>query len=392
MKTYRAIKYEIAPTAAQRETLKRMLGCTRFVWNKLLALSVTRYELERKFIISVLELNSTLNCLKREFEFLCEAPSQALQQVYFQQQKALRDFLTHRKTDHHFGFPKFHRKHNGDSFSIPVPCHVDFENWKVKLPKIGTVKIFKGSNKAIPVKQIKRYTVSYTPTGRFYVSIIYSINKEGIPNNGKAVGIDLGIKHYCVTSEGEVFENQKYLSRNLKRLRVMQRSLSRKYKVGKKREEQSNNWKKTMKKVCKLYEKIGFQRKDFLHKLSTYLAKKYHTVCAETLSVKNMVKNRKLSRVISDAGWSMFLSMLNYKCGNFVEIDRFYPSSQTCSVCKEVNPKVKNLSVRSWVCPNCNTFHDRDLNAAKNILREGLSLCEHKVSQKTMPAPRTPRL
>ena len=381
MITYRAIKYELAPTATQREILKRMLGCTRFIWNKLLALSVTRYESEKKFIISVPELNSTLNCLKKEFTFLCEAPSQALQQVYFQQQKALKDFLKHRKTDRHFGFPKFHRKHNGDSFSIPVPCPVDFENWKVKLPKIGLVKIFKGSNKAIPVKQIKRYTVSYTPTGRFFISVVYYVNKENVQGNGRAVGIDLGIKHYCVTSEGEVFENQKYLSHNLKRLRVMQRSLSRKYKLGKKREEQSNNWKKTMKKVCKLYEKIGFQRKDFLHKLSTYLAKNYYTVCAETLSVKNMVKNRKLSRVISDAGWGMFLSMLKYKCGNFVEIDKFYPSSQTCSVCGSINHKVKNLSVRSWVCPNCNTFLDRDLNAAKNILREGLSLCGHKVSQ-----------
>ena len=392
MKDYRAIKYEIAPTATQREILKRMLGCTRFVWNKLLALSVTRYESEKKFIISVPELNSTLNCLKRDFDFLCEAPSQALQQVFLQQQKALRDFLTHRKTDHHFGFPKFHRKHNGDSFSIPLPCQIDFNNWKIKLPKLGLVKVFKGSNKAIPVKQIKRYTVSSTPTGRFFISIVYCVNKEMTQDNGSAVGIDLGIKHYCVTSEGEIFENQKYLSRNLKRLRVMQRSLSRKYKVGKRREEQSNNWKKTMKKVCKLHEKIGFQRKDFLHKLSTYLAKNYYTVCAETLSVKNMVKNRRLSRVISDAGWSMFLSMLKYKCGNFVEIDRFCPSSQTCSVCGSINPKVKNLSVRSWVCPNCNTFQDRDLNAAKNILREGLSLCEHKVSQRTMPAPRTPRL
>lgn len=189
MKEYRAIKYEIAPTATQREILKRMLGCTRFVWNKLLALSVTRYESEKKFIISVPELNSTLNCLKREFEFLCEAPSQALQQVYFQQQKALRDFLKHRKTDRHFGFPKFHRKHNGDSFSIPVPCQVDFENWKVKLPKIGTVRIFKGSNKAIPVKQIKRYTVSYTPTGRFFISVVYCVNREKTQDNGSTVGI-----------------------------------------------------------------------------------------------------------------------------------------------------------------------------------------------------------
>ena len=380
MITYRAIKYEIAPTAAQREILKRMLGCTRFVWNKLLDRNILRYEVEKKFNLSMKDLNSELNRLKKEFDFLSEAPSQALQQVYFQQQKALRDFLKHRKTDRHFGFPKFHRKHNGDSFSIPVPCQIDFNNWKIKLPKLGLVKVFKGSNKAIPIKQIKCYTVSSTSTGRFFISIVYCVNKENIQDNGRAVGIDLGIKHYCVTSEGEIFENQKYLSRNLKRLRVMQRSLSRKYKPGTKREEQSNNWKKTLKRVCKLYEKTGFQRKDFLHKLSTYLAKNYYTVCAETLSVKNMVKNRKLSRVISDAGWSMFLSMLNYKCGNFVEIDKFYPSSQTCSVCGSINPEVKNLSVRSWVCPGCGTFLDRDLNAAKNILREGLSLCGHKVS------------
>ena len=152
----------------------------------------------------------------------------------------------------------------------------------------------------------------------------------------------------------------------------MQRSASRKYKKDKKREEQSNNWKKTIKQIAKLHEHISFQREDFNHKLSREIANNYEVVCIEDLAVKNMEKNHKLARYINDVGWSQFVKFLEYKCTKLIKIDRFFASSQICSVCGYKNEAVKNLSIRTWVCPKCGSHHDRDVNAALNIKREGL--------------------
>ena len=161
---------------------------------------------------------------------------------------------------------------------------------------------------------------------------------------------------------------------------------------GKKREEQSNNWKKAIRQVAKLHEKIANQRNDYLHKVSRWIANTYSTVCVETLNVKGILKNHYLAQAISDCCWGAFINMLGYKCNNLVKIDKWFASSQTCFECGFHNKETKKLSVREWVCPHCGTKHDRDLNAAKNIMREGLSLCGHKVSGSTMLAPRTPLL
>ena len=179
---------------------------------------------------------------------------------------------------------------------------------------------------------------------------------------------------------------------NLRKLRVLQRTVSRRYQQGKKREEQSNNWKKAVKQVARLQEHIAFQRYDYLHKVSTWTANNYSTVCVETLNVKGMQKNHHLAQSISDCGWTMFLNMLEYKCDNLVKIDKWFASSQTCSECGYVNIATKDLSIREWTCPECGTKHNRDLNAARNIEREGLSLCGHKASGSTMLVPRTPLL
>ena len=173
---------------------------------------------------------------------------------------------------------------------------------------------------------------------------------------------------------------------------MLERIASRRYQRGKKREEQSNNWKKAVKRVAKLQEHIAFQRNDYLHKVSTWIAKNYSIVCAETLNVKGMMKNHHLAQAISDCGWGMFVNMLEYKCDNLVKIDKWFASSQTCSECGHKEEKVKNLKVREWTCPICGTHHNRDLNAARNIEREGLSLCGLKVSGYTMLAPRNPLL
>ena len=160
---------------------------------------------------------------------------------------------------------------------------------------------------------------------------------------------------------------------NLKKLRILQRSASRKYKKDKKREEQSKNWKKTIKQIAKLHEHIAFQREDFNNKVSREIADNYEIVCIEDLAVKNMEKNHKLARHINDVAWSQFVSYLNYKCTKLIKVDRFFASSQICSNCGFKNEKLKDLSIRKWLCPNCKTKHDRDVNAALNIKREGLS-------------------
>jgi putative transposase len=236
------------------------------------------------------------------------------------------------------------------------------------------VKIYKGHNKQIS-GTIKSYTIKHTNTDRYYISISYECEDKKPLNNGKSVGIDVGIKTFATLSDGKVFENQKYLKSNLKKLRVLQRSASRKYKKGVKYENQSNNYKKALLKVAMLHEHIANQRNDYNHKVSRYIANNYSTVCVESLNIKGMMKNHHLSKAISDCGWSSFVNMLEYKCDRLVKIDKFFASSQTCSNCGSINKEVKNLSIRKWTCPSCNTTHDRDLNASINILSAGLALC-----------------
>ena len=369
----RAIKYELNPTKTQKVQIKQTCGCCRLVYNTMLDRKIRAYK-ESGVTLSAFDLINQLPQLKSELPFLNDAPSQSLQQAIRNLDAAYTNFF--RKGGS--GFPKFKKKGVRDSFRIPVACTIDYDNWIVKVAKLGTIRFFKGHNKHINGK-IKSYTISHTSTDRYFISVLYETEDRPKLDNGKSVGIDVGIKDFAVLSDGKVFENQKYLKHNLRKLRVLQRTASRRYRQGKKREEQSNNWRKAVKQVAKLHEHIAFQRYDYLHKVSTWIAQNYSTVCVETLNVKGMQKNHHLAQSISDCGWCMFLNMLAYKCDNLVKIDQWYASSQTCSVCGHKEEKVKNLMVREWTCPECGTHHDRDLNAARNIEREGLSLCGHKV-------------
>lgn len=370
----RAIKYELNPTNTQKDAIKQTCGCCRLVYNTMLDRKISAYN-ESGTTISAIELINQLPKLKSEKTFLKEVPSQALQQAIRNLDTAYTNFF--RKGGS--GFPKFKKKGVKDSFRIPVACTIDYGNWTIKVAKIGTIRFFKGHNKQINGK-IKSYTISHTSTDRYFVSVLYETDGRTKLNNNKSVGVDVGIKDFAVLSDGKVFENQKYLKSNLKKLRILQRSASRKYQQGKKREEQSNNWRKAVKRVAKLQEHIAFQRYDYLHKVSTWISNNYSTVCVETLRVKGMMKNHHLAQSISDCGWGMFLHMLEYKCDNLVRIDQWYASSQTCFACGYKEKQLKDLSIREWTCPQCGALHNRDLNAAKNIEREGLSLCGHKVS------------
>ena len=377
----RAIKYELNPTKAQKTLIRQSCGCCRKVYNVMLDRKISAYK-EDGTSLSKYELINQLVELKKELPFLKDVPSQALQQAIFNLDTAYANFF--RKG----GFPKFKKKGVKDSFRIPVACIFDFVDWTVKTAKIGTIRVYKGHNKPISGK-IKSYTISCTSTDRYYISVLYETMDKPKLNNNKSVGIDVGIKDFATLSDGTVFENQKHLKHNLRKLRVLQRTVSRRYQRNKKAEEQSNNWKKAVKQVAKLQEHISFQRYDYLHKVSTWISQNYSTVCVETLNVKGMMKNHHLAQAISDCGWGMFINMLEYKCDNLVKIDKWFASSQTCSECGHKEDKVKNLKVREWTCPVCGTHHNRDLNAARNIEREGLSLCGLKVSGCTMLAPRT---
>lgn len=380
----RAIKYELDPTNIQKVLIKQACGCCRKVYNTMLDRKISAYKKDGR-TISAIELINQLPQLKTELTYLKDVPSQSLQQSIRNLDAAYANFFRNGGS----GFPKFKKRGCKDSFRIPVACVIDYDNWTIKTAKIGIIKFYKGHNKQIK-GTIKSYTISHTKTDRYFISVLYETMDKPKLNNNKFVGIDVGIKDFATLSDGKVFENQKRLKSNLRKLEVLQRTVSRRYQQKKKREEQSNNCKKALRQVAKLYEKITFQRYDYLHKVSTWIAENYSTVCVETLNVKGMMKNHHLAQAISDCSWGMFINMLEYKCDNLVKIDKWYASSQTCSVCGHKNTTTKNLAIREWTCPECGTIHNRDLNAAKNIEREGLSLCGLKVSGCAVLAPRTP--
>jgi putative transposase len=374
---YQSIKARIYPTDTQAEKLSQFFGCARWWWNRALNETTTTYAETGKGL-SREGLNALLPALKKEFPWLGECHSQVLQSVTLNLTKAFINFFEKRAK-----YPNFKTKHGKQS--IQYPQGTKFVGDLIYLPKLGWIKI----SLHRPLDgEVKTVTISKHPSGQYFAAILTEQEADARPSGsptlqahqageypapsseGNAIGIDLGITDFAITSTGSKYPNPRQIKKHEFNLKRKQRKLSRKVKG-------SNSWNKARKLVARIHQRITNSRQDFLHKLSHKLVNENQVIVVEDLAVKNMVRNHCLAKAISDCGWSSFVGMLNYKCERsgkiLVKVDRFFPSSKTCSNCYHRVSSLP-LDVRHWTCSSCGTHHDRDVNAAQNLKAEGLRL------------------
>ena len=369
----KAYKVRLYPTIDQQVFFAKSFGCVRFIWNKMLSDKIEHYK----------ETKTTLKNYpaqyKKEFEWLQEVDSLALSKVERHLQKAYQSFFKNGT-----GFPKFKKKGQRDSYTTNnQKGTVAITESTVKLPKIGHIKA-KLPNRMNGL--IKSATITKTATGQYYASVLVETIVDELPNTQSNIGIDLGLTDFIVLSDGSKVANPKFLSKLQHKLAREQKILAKRRavaKVANRKLSDSRNYQKQKFKVAKVYEQITNSRTDFLHKLSFNLIKNHDVIAIEDLNIKGMVKNHKLAKAISDSSWSTFTTMLAYKAEwygkTLVKIDRWYPSSKTCSGCNHLLTKAElPLSLRSWDCPSCLQTNDRDINASINILNEGLKLATLK--------------
>ena len=383
MKTHRGYKYQIYPNVRQATLISAFLGCCRFAYNYCLELRKKTYASEKRNV-SQYECMRAVTMLRHDDEhaWLAACDSMALQESVKDLDKAFVNFFEKRA-----GYPKFRSKR--DSFQSYRTRNqagvIRIEGNRINLPKIGLVK---ASISRLPGGRILNATVSRTASDRYYVSLCVEEELVFKPNAGGMVGIDLGIKDFYVDSNDNKVANPKFQRKYEKKLKREQRKLSRMIEaniagydsrrkpVWKKPLSECSNIQKQRIKVARIHEKITNCRADMMHKAALKLVNENQVIAVESLNIRGMVRNHKLAKAVSDASWGRFLSILEYKAyehGCEVrQIPAFYPSSQICSDCGFKNPKVKDLAVRRWTCPECECIHDRDHNAAVNILKVAL--------------------
>jgi len=357
----RATRIRIYPTDKQAKNLAVQFGCARWAWNNALAETGELYRATGKGL-NYHAMAIRLPKLKQEFEWLKDADSQALQQSLQNLARAFDNFFAKRGR-----YPRLKSKHGRQS--IQYPQRVKINGSRIYLPKVGWVKCV--VHRHISSK-FKTVTVSRNACGQFYASILTDDGEDmpTVVTEGKAIGIDAGLTHLAVTSDGSKYENPRHIRKSARNLKRKQQALSRKKKGSKGRD-------KARQKVARVHERVACARKDYLHKLSRRIVNENQAIAVEDLNVKGMMKNHCLAKAISDVGWNMLVNFLEYKAARagkaFVKCGRWYPSSKACSECGSICDKMP-LDVRSWTCAHCGAHHDRDINAARNIRDEGLRI------------------
>lgn len=376
METYQSYKVRIYPTKNQVEMIMQFIGNSRFVYNQMLAMQSERYKNGGKYV-NTFGMNNLLPLLKRQYSFLKLSPSHALQQACADLNIAFQNFFKKRAK-----YPRFHSRKGAKQTYRDTDHNFVADTSHLKFNKLGLVYFHSSYSLDSSVK-VKQVTVSYTPSHKFYASILVKCEKQALPKTGEQVGLDMGVADLVIESNGKKVPTQKYRKLEHK-LHIWQRKLARrrelaKLEIAKAKHYEDHeltlddfsNYLKSKVMVAKLYEKIANSRKDYLHKVTTQLVHDYDLIAMEDLKTKNMVKNHHLAKSITNQGWGMFKEMLSYKCewyGKTLVTVNPKNTSRVCSACGTDTGK-KPLDIREWVCPECGAWHDRDVNAAQNILK-----------------------